>query len=103
LRTQKQQLETEYEKARQRVETLVRSVATGILQDSPDADAIELVLFERSIPLPQDVVDGSRLTDPRYLSDPLPIGKFTRSELSADKTFTNAAGQGRADAMEELP
>jgi hypothetical protein len=63
------------------IDQLVRRVALAVLTEVPGATAVELVLYERSIPLPGDVADGVKLDDARYLSDPLPIGTFSREQL----------------------
>ncbi len=74
-------LDAEYQRTRKRIDKLLRSVASALLEDQTDADAVELALFERSIPLPADVIDGVKLDDERYLSQPMSIGQFTRDEL----------------------
>ena len=90
-------LDHEYERTRKRIENLLRSVANALLKEQPDAKAVELVLFERTIPLPDDVAGGNRLDDPQYLSPPISIGKFTRENLdtSSNPSATN-------DSLEEI-
>ena len=81
LAIRRDDLQIEYERARARIDQLVRRVALAVLTEVPGATAVELVLYERSIPLPGDVADGVKLDDARYLSDPLPIGTFSREQL----------------------
>ena len=84
-------LDREYERARERIENLIRSVAADVLKKQTDAEAVELVLSERTIPLPVDVANGARLNDPQYLSSPVTIGNFTRDKLgtSSNPSDTN--------------
>ena len=77
------QLDAEYERTRERIDGLLRSLATALINEQPDAEEVDLVLFERSIPLPTDVIDGVKLGDARYLSEPMSIGTFSRKELSS--------------------
>lgn len=86
------QLDTEYERVRKRIDRLLGSLASVFLEDKPDAESVELVLFERSIPLPSDVVNGAKLDDPQYLSPPMSIGKFSRDEQSASSTSGKDSG-----------
>ena len=84
-------LDREYKRTRKRIDNLLRSVAAALLRQQPNAEEVELALFERTIPLPGDIVDGVQLDDARYLSPPVTIGRFTREilETSADPTPTS--------------
>ena len=90
-------MEREYERTRKRIDNLIRSVAGTLLRQQPDAKAVELVLFERTIPLPADVVDGVKLDDPRYLSPPLAIGRFTRDIIENSSSSSTAS-----ESLEEI-
>lgn len=81
LAAQRDELLLEYEQARERIDRLVEAIARHFLRQHVDAVSIELVLRERSIPFPDDISDGIRLDDERYISEPIVIGKFSRSDL----------------------
>ena len=89
LTTRIDQLDVEYERTRRRIDGLLRSLATSLLNEQPDAETVELVLFERSIPLPADVVDHVKLDDPRYLSQPMAIGTFSREQTTTSANETS--------------
>lgn len=93
LSAQAEFLDQEYERTRERIANLLRSVAAAVLTERPAAESVELFLFERAIPLPADVMNRVRLDDDRYLSPPINIGRFTREILktSADQTVAGSA------------
>lgn len=83
LEAEQLRMRREFERAVQRITLLVRAVARELLQRH-GGRRIELYCQERLIPLPQDVVNGARLDDDAYLTEPLPIGTYTRDELFAE-------------------
>ncbi len=83
LEAEQLRMRRDYDKAIQRITLLVRAVARELLQRH-GGRRIELYCQERLIPLPQDVVNGARLDDEGYLTEPLPIGTYTRDELLAE-------------------
>ena len=66
----------DYELAKQRKDQLIQAVAQQLLQRH-SGKSIELFLVERLIPRPVDVQSGVRLSDPRFLSEPRSIGRFS--------------------------
>ena len=95
-------LDQEYERTRKRVDNLLRSVATAVLKEHPDAESVELVLFERVIPLPADVTNGVKLDDPRYLSPPVSIGHFTRQSVEPKTVETTSDPSAANQSLEEI-
>ena len=95
-------LDREYERIRKRIENLLRSVATAALNQQPDAEKVELVLFERSIPLPSDVTGGAELDDPQYLSPPVSIGNFTRELVEASSDSLSNENSATNQSLEEI-
>ena len=95
-------LDQEYERTRKRVDNLLRSVATAVLKEQPDAESVELVLFERAIPFPTDVVNRIKLDDPRYLSPPVSIGHFTRQSVEAETVEATSHLSATNQSLEEI-
>lgn len=73
-------LDTSYRNARARSRELLQGIARFLLEQH-SGKTIELALQERRIAHPADVASHVELDDPRFLSEPRVIGKFTRKEL----------------------
>jgi hypothetical protein len=65
--------ESQYQNARRRIDDLVNSLAQ-YLASANDGERTQLVVRERLIAGPLDVIAGIPLNDERYLSPPIPIG-----------------------------
>jgi len=72
----------DYEKARKRIDDLVKAVAMNLLE-MHDGEKIKLFVREREIPFPFEVQEGTKLGDERFLKPEHPplIGEFSADEL----------------------
>lgn len=94
-----------FHRTRQRVDALTRAVAKTLL-DRNDGTSIELFIQERQIPFPEDVSDGSRLNDERWLTELLKIceldGKgFRALEIEQSANPDSEPGQLPSPDQEE--
>jgi hypothetical protein len=76
--------------ARSRSTQLLHGIARCLLKKN-GGNSIELLLVERLIPRPVDVQSRVELADPRFLSKPRSLGRFSRQEL--ESSDTSAAGR----------
>ena len=76
LVVQRDRLEENYQYSRNRLDEMLQQLANFLLADY-EGKSIELFLRERLIARPVDIQSRVRLTDPRFLSDPISLGEFT--------------------------
>lgn len=70
------------EAARERRDTLIRSIA-GVLLDRHQGESIQLSIQERLLPTAEEVVDRVKLAD-KSLIRTFEIGQFTREQIEGD-------------------
>lgn len=69
--------------ARRRRDMLLRAISQ-VLLDRHDGDKIRLVMRTRRLPTPEEVRDGLKLDDPRFVSS-RSIGEFSREQIASDQ------------------
>lgn len=70
----------DYQSTKVRTELLLRDIARFLLREH-QGQSIELILRERLIARPVDIDSHIKLNDPRFLSEPRSVAKFTSDEL----------------------
>lgn len=78
-----------YEFNRRRLESLAKSIAAHLL-DQNDGVQIELYLQERTLPFPEEVLDGVELSDPSFLSEPTLFAKATKEAFELIENATQS-------------
>ncbi len=85
IRTDIEQQKKSYENARQRIDDLVKAVASNLLE-MHGGTRVKLFVRERIIPYPYEVQEGAKLSDETFLKPEQPplIGEFTAEELNGN-------------------
>lgn len=99
---ERQKISERYEDTRQRIDDLVIAIARHLLK-SNNGTQIEMFVQERSIPFSVQVLTGTKLDDPQYLSPLTKIGEFKMESDGAVYSLEDPPPQQTSPADSEGP